>query len=271
MSFIRFGAAPAQEGLSVLGKSETVRHLYRLLEEAREFVTLVSPYLSIEKLRDLERNIQSALKRKVKVVLFTRARDAHTAGPSQTGLQKLEALVQQGLKLHEVPDLHAKLYVSERCALVTSLNLIESSFNNSIEIGMWVSAQHAEYKQLRDFIQRELEPHARPFLPQVEDGPSEEPARRVAPPAPRAAGPVRRGGRSPRREVETGYCIRCGDELELNPDKPYCAQDYAVWARYSNPDYEDEYCHGCGEDYPATKNKPFCRDCYEQYEDLMVF
>jgi hypothetical protein len=63
----------------------------------------------------------------------------------------------------------------------------------------------------------------------------------------------------------TGHCIRCGEELELNPSRPYCAEHYVVWARYSNPDYKDSFCHGCGDEYPATKNKPFCRDCFEEY------
>ncbi len=105
----------------------------------------------------------------------------------------LYGLTAPGLKLYVLRDLHAKVYISEKHALVTALNLLESSFNNS--------------------------------------------------------------------------CIRCGDELELDPDKPYCSEHYAVWARYSNPDYKDNFCHGCGDDYSATKNKPFCRDCFNQYRD----
>jgi hypothetical protein len=254
-------ATSRQEGLEILGKSQTVHRLYSLLDGAEKFVILVSPYLSIEKLRDLERNIQSALKRKVTVTLVTRARDAHTAGPSPTGLVMLQALAQMGLRLYEVPDLHAKLYVSERHALVTSLNLIESSFNNSIEIGMWVAAQRPEYSQIMEFIRRELDPHGRVFRPQATVEPfGSTPFM--------AAEPQHRQKPSRKKKVQTGYCIRCGDALALNPDKPYCPDDYAVWAEYSNPNYRDEYCHGCGDNYPATKNKPFCRDCYDSEESI---
>lgn len=62
---------------------------------------------------------------------------------------------------------------------------------------------------------------------------------------------------------EGGHCIRCAEDIDLNPERPYCRSDFKKWAAYRNPDYEDAYCHGCGEDYPATMNKPFCDECYE--------
>jgi len=255
---------PRPEELEFLGKSHTVHNLYRLLADAEKFVILVSPYLSIEKLRDLERNIQGALKRKVSVTLMTRARDAHTSGASPGGLLRLQALTQQGLRLFEVPDLHAKLYVSERHALVTSLNLLDSSFNNSIEIGMWVPVHRPEYAQIMKFIQQELGPYGRTFRPQVDFDSN-------GPPTQMVAEPVRSRRQPSRRQVKTGYCIRCGEEQSLNPDKPYCEDDYFVWAEYGNPNYRDNYCHGCGDEYSATKNKPFCRDCYEEYGDCIPF
>ncbi|OJT26922.1 hypothetical protein BO221_02615 [Archangium sp. Cb G35] len=243
------------EGVEVVGKTHTILRLHDLLDEAQKWVTLVSPYLAIEKLRDVERKIRNALSRKVTVTLVIRARDAHqNSGPSTKGLDMIRRLVEQGLKVYEVPDLHAKVYVSERHALVTSLNLLESSFNNSIEIGIWVPAGRTEYGKILEFVRKEVAPHGRPLsMPAPEEEDDDNPFF------------------EDEELGETGHCIRCGETLELNPSKPYCAEHYAVWARYSNPDYRDSFCHGCGDEYPATKNKPFCRDCFDEYDGGIPF
>jgi hypothetical protein len=232
-----------QGGVEVVGKMHTILRLHDILDEAQKWVTLVSPYLAIEKLRDIERKIRNALSRKVTVTLVIRARDEHSrSGPSVAGLEMLRRLIDQGLKVYEVRDLHAKVYLSERNALVTSLNLLESSFNNSIEIGMWVPAGRTEYDKIRDFVRHEISPHKQELsLPTSEEEDDD----------------LSFFEDEDEEFGSTGHCIRCGEELELNPSKPYCSEHYAIWARYSNPDFKDRFCHGCGDEYPATKNKPF--------------
>ncbi len=242
-----------------MGKMHTILRLHEILDEAQKWVTLVSPYLAIEKLRDIERKIRNALGRKVTVTLVIRARDEHSrSGPSAVGLEMLRRLIDLGLKVYEVRDLHAKVYLSERNALVTSLNLLESSFNNSIEIGMCVPAGRTEYDKIRDFVRHEIGPHTQELsLPASEEEDDDI--------------PFSEDEDDDEEFGSTGHCIRCGEELELNPSKPYCPEHYAVWVRYSNPDFKDKFCHGCGDDYPATKNKPFCRDCFKQYDGDIPF
>lgn len=43
--------------------------------------------------------------------------------------------------------------------------------------------------------------------------------------------------------LDTSQTVRCGTELELDPDRPYCDSHSAVWARYSNPDYAERDCY----------------------------
>ncbi len=62
-----------------------------------------------------------------------------------------------------------------------------------------------------------------------------------------------------------GYCIRCREEIPLDPNKPYCYEDWEVWSRWDNPFYVERYCHKCGKPYSATKIKPLCDDCYRKY------
>ena len=43
-----------------------------------------------------------------------------------------------------------------------------------------------------------------------------------------------------------GYCIRTGEEIPLNFDKPLSYDAYKKWSEYSNPDYPEKYCHFTG-------------------------
>jgi hypothetical protein len=43
-----------------------------------------------------------------------------------------------------------------------------------------------------------------------------------------------------------GYCIRSGEEIPFNPNKPMSNAAYHTWAQFENPDYEENYCHKTG-------------------------
>lgn len=57
------------------------------------------------------------------------------------------------------------------------------------------------------------------------------------------------------------FCIRCGTDIELNPFKPLCEDDYRSWKRYGRWYYPEKYCFLCGERARTTKANPFCDDC----------
>ncbi len=147
--------------LEVLSQPETLLRLSRLIDEATKRVRLVSPYTSLDRLRNITRSIRAALKRGVSVSLVVREPDKSTRHSQETAVA-IQELVDSGLKLFSVKDLHAKIYASESYAILTSLNLLESSFNNSIEIGMCVPCEKEEYGQILAFFSEELEPHIKP-------------------------------------------------------------------------------------------------------------
>ncbi|WP_431164497.1 hypothetical protein [Tenacibaculum halocynthiae] len=45
-----------------------------------------------------------------------------------------------------------------------------------------------------------------------------------------------------------GYCIRTGEEIPFNPDKPFSLSAYRMWDRYGNYDYRENYCHKTGKE-----------------------
>lgn len=195
----------------VLGKTETVGALYRLVDAANKFLVLVSPYTRIGKLRDLGRHLEQALARKVSVSLVIR-RDATTQPWELADKQEVTRLMKAGLKLYEAPDLHAKIYLSENSALVTSLNLVEASFNNSIEVGVMLSRDSTAYAQLRNCLRTEIVKHAITSLEEEarQHAPVPEKSRKVNPERGRKSIGRTRNDREAARTSEDDACFRCG-------------------------------------------------------------
>lgn len=48
------------------------------------------------------------------------------------------------------------------------------------------------------------------------------------------------------REHKTGYCIRTGEEISFNPERPFSYKAYKSWAQFENYDYPENYCHKTG-------------------------
>lgn len=226
-------------GADLLSGPATVSRLYELVEGARQELWLVSPYATLGRLRNLSRCIGTALKNGAKVNLVVRDEEKVVKEVLADGQELMEA----GVQFFAVEWLHAKVYWSPSGALLTSLNLLETSFNNSIEFGVFAGSGELHAKA-RAFIRDEIEPNMR-ALGSARARPT----------------PVSTRKEKTAREPE-GHCIRCGEGIRLNPSKPYCATDYEEWAEYENEDYEDRYCHRCGSRFPATMRKPLCRDCY---------
>ncbi len=44
----------------------------------------------------------------------------------------------------------------------------------------------------------------------------------------------------------SGYCIRTGDKIPFNPERPYSIEAYRSWAYWSNVDFPEKYCHKTG-------------------------
>ncbi|MBN8227242.1 phospholipase D family protein [Corallococcus macrosporus] len=263
-------AVPEKQRIAILNPAENQSHLHRLLTEAEQRIVLVSPYVKFDKLRTLVRPLQAALLKGVKVTLVVREKDYSTGKEDPLDSDALTQLRQLGLTVLVLKDLHAKIYLSEKYALLTSLNLLESSFNNSIEIGTWLTAGTPEYASVDAFLKNEIYPTAQaaPSLsaPQVKTSEAQAPKRE-----PRAA-PAREAS-MPLQVVinddsDTGHCIRCGDDLDFNMERPLCRGCYNSWKKYGDPTYAEKFCHGCGEPKKTSVAKPLCRPCFDDLGDI---
>jgi hypothetical protein len=69
----------------------------------------------------------------------------------------------------------------------------------------------------------------------------------------------------------TGFCIRCGTDIKLDPMSPYCSNCYKSWKILSNKEYEEKYCHICGKEHNSMLLKPTCYDCYKSNKNKLEF
>ena len=55
------------------------------------------------------------------------------------------------------------------------------------------------------------------------------------------------GGHSTGTNPPQGYCIRTGEPIPFNPDRPFSYAAYKSWASFGNDDYPEHYCHKTGQ------------------------
>ncbi|GGW48817.1 phospholipase D family protein [Arenibacter certesii] len=44
-----------------------------------------------------------------------------------------------------------------------------------------------------------------------------------------------------------GYCIRTGEEIPFNPERPFSYNSYLTWSRYGDENFQENFCHFSGE------------------------
>ncbi len=177
--------------------------------------------------------------------------------------------LQQKLKhatIFECKNLHAKCYINENTAIISSMNLYQFSQEQSLEMGVKIDRNLATDALVYDQIMKEI---------RLIDGQSSKLQYRTISeedtPASSQKSNIQqeRKADAPKRTAPTklrepGYCIRCGAEIPLNPDKPLCQKCFPVWAKYSDPTYQENCCHVCGKESKQSVEKPVCYSCYKK-------
>jgi phosphatidylserine/phosphatidylglycerophosphate/cardiolipin synthase-like enzyme len=211
---------------SVFLDDEVLPQILQVVRDSSRLVTFVTPYVRLW--GHLQSAIDEAIDRGVAISFVVRAGERNQS-------EQLEWLREHGVKVYEVPHLHAKVYLNERTVLVSSMNITEKSTTNSLEFAMIVQSE-SDAKKLRDYVAR-------------------------------LTGKVSasRPARSMRQLTEqAGICIRDGSKMDFNTARPLCAKCHLEWEKYKNEDYVEKYCHSCGKRTKTTYARPLCQDCYKK-------
>lgn len=235
-----------------LTTSGVTYHLERLIKETKERLVLVSPFLKInDRLRSLLEDL-NRFKIDIRVVY----------GKSELQPAEINWLrSQSSIRSSYCKNLHAKCFLNESEALITSMNLYEFSQVNNEEMGILVKKAddpdlYADiYEEAGRLIRISEEVRVEVQIVPPEPKPKAAAKKVTAKPVP-AKKPVKKAS------VVEGHCIRCGTNIPFSVQKPLCDKDYRTWARYEDPDYGEDYCHSCGREHETSYAKPLCRPCW---------
>jgi len=222
-------------------------YLQQLINGTTEKLILISPYLKIGD--RLKQSLEDKDRMKIDIRLIYGKNDLELA--EHNWLKSLRSV-----RTSFCQNLHAKCYLNEKEAIITSMNLYDFSQINNNEMGIYVCK--AEDSDLYSNIYNEAMRLVRvsdEIKISVTQVPKTSNIDKTTRPVLNAS----------------GFCIRCGTEIKLNPMAPYCNKCYTSWKKFENKEFEEKNCHICGEPNKSTLNKPTCYECYKANKDKLEF
>lgn len=228
-------------------------HLEGLIKTAKEKLILISPFLKLnERIRQL---LEDKDRDKIDIRVVYGKNELQ---PEENNWLKSKASVRSSF----CKNLHAKCFLNESEALITSMNLYEFSQVNNEEMGILVlKAEDAPlYNSIYEEAMRliRISEEIRVTVEKV-TSPEQNLVKNFRSLHPKILAP------------DKGVCIRCRKELKADPTHPYCKDCYSIWKQYENPDYEEKFCHLCGKSNQSTIHKPTCYDCYRTFKSVLSF
>ena len=264
-------------------KEDTLNaEIQSLFEEAEEELLIISPFIKLsDRLKDI-------LKRRVAdpelevVLVFGKNPSNKRRSLSNEDFSFFKQFA--NIKIYYEPRLHAKYYSNEKKAILSSMNLLEYSQNNNIEFGIVTEVaggllnireriagdqvDREAYEYFRGLLEyRNPEYHNEAIFKKTMLGLSNKYSHSEVTidlltdqlsnaKTPKAA-PVEKKKRVTPSKI-SGYCIRTGEAIPFNIEKPYTDKAFTSWNRFKNEDFSEKYCHYSGEpsEGSTTKAKP---------------
>ena len=117
----------------------------KMIKDADEFIFIITPYLKIHpRLKAVIEEKLSECKSYFQIIVVCKESELHYKNPDE--LKWLKSLPK--LKLFNSFNLHAKCYLNETHAIITSMNLYDFSQVNNIEFGMVVQKDDTDYNKI---------------------------------------------------------------------------------------------------------------------------
>ena len=206
------------------------------IKDADFSLTLVSPYLQIGK--EIRQLVESRAQSKTDIKVV------YGKQPDLEDKQLSWLLNQPNVRLFYLKDLHAKIYLNETQAIVTSMNLYQYSQDNNREAGILVRMETD--KDLYKSISQEVKEILEQSVPFNEEDPIESPPQSEPEAVP---------------EPKVGYCVYDRKPTYYNKAIPLCDP---CAARKETRNY---YCHSCGEKHKKERPliKATCWTCYKAH------
>ncbi|WP_319414710.1 phospholipase D-like domain-containing protein [Marispirochaeta aestuarii] len=190
--------------------------IFEIIDRANNEIFIVSPY--IDPGNTITEKIIKRAKENIQITVIHKT-DQLQKDEFQRFYNRLTAT---NVVFYNNPSLHSKIYCNDSEALMTSMNLLTSSMENSIESGIMLNYKDS-YKAIRSHIVDILNSD-QTSLTNIDNA-----------------------------STDLGYCIKSKQRINFNPKKPVAFHVYKV-----DRSQKGQYCHKCGKEYHTTINNPFC-------------
>lgn len=203
-------------------------HLQQLIKRANEKLVLISPYLKINDRIKQELEDKNRLKIDIRVIY----------GKNELQLEENNWLKSMtSIRSSFCKDLHAKCYLNENEAIITSMNLYEFSQVNNNEMGIYIEKNNDPelYKDIFEEVQRLIRISSE-FIISVEKAPTKDKQLE------------KNENKEKKNDTKkTGFCIRTGVSIPFNVEKPLSYESFKKWNEFGDVNYPEKYCHFSGE------------------------
>jgi phosphatidylserine/phosphatidylglycerophosphate/cardiolipin synthase-like enzyme len=233
-----------------LNTSGVSYHLEELIKGTKEKLVLISPYLQFsERIKEHIINLHIQ-KRDIRIIY----RECKLQSEEIKWLDS-----QIGIRKSICKNLHAKCYINENEAIITSMNLYDFSQQNNNEMGIYITKnQDLElYNSTLEEVDRLLRI-------------SEEIRVRGTPPNEDLKKIEIKSLRSKQIKKQNGYCIRTAVSIPFDVEKPMCLEAFKSWNKFGDRDYKEKYCHYSGEPShgETSINKPILKQNWKKAKEI---
>jgi len=129
--------------MKLIKPSQISGEIMTLIEEADKYLILISPYCNFKGWNKFRKSINLMSKKNIEVSFYVRE-------DKKDSINEVKAL---GYHPYTIKNLHTKLYINEKYAIVSSMNLLKSSDDNSLDIAYKTETQK-EFDEILEYYER---------------------------------------------------------------------------------------------------------------------
>lgn len=207
---------------SFLENQNCAEEIHRVIENANSELTIITPYIDLGP--RMKGSFNVARGKGVPIKLITRWKK-QLAAKDET---ELAFFAELGAEIMFVERLHSKLFLNENSGVLSSMNMLDGSAHHSQEIGIFTNDTGlvTSYKGYAERLERSAMPSLyAPAKSTAKNAPSQK-----------------------KKQKDSGYCIRSGEEMQFDLKKPFSDKSFKSWNRFKNPEFKEKYCHFSGEE-----------------------
>jgi len=225
-------------------------HLEELITNTKDKLILISPYLQFN--QRIKEHIRSLTFQKRDIRIVYRE--------NKLQIEENEWLEAQiGVRRSFCKNLHAKCYMNESEAIITSMNLYEFSQVNNNEMGIYITKAddpdlfNATLQEAQRLL--EISDEIRVTVERVQ--PNKHESMKLTPEPPKTKKP-------------SGFCIRTGNSITFNIEKPVSYEAFIAGGKTTKPDAPEKFCHFSGEpsNGETSINRPILKKNWKKAQEV---